>query len=187
VWGWPWRTNSLSPASSSLFSSAHFSQPQTLTSAFTLVSLSHTHTHSLTHSLTLSLVLHVLRVGMVMCVSIPSSVMAYACLRMFSPSIQQICVVQTGASAGNHRMDSSLLCFPSNQIFGRKISPFVCPHYLLSLSGSCLSAGLIFTLPALYMMGEWPSFPILPTSSIALCGGILGPNSPSPSPSSSSS
>ena len=41
-------------------------------------------------------------------------------------------------------------------------------------AGESLAAGVIFTLPALVMLGYWQSFQFLPTMAIALCGGILG-------------
>jgi putative OPT family oligopeptide transporter len=41
-------------------------------------------------------------------------------------------------------------------------------------AGESLAAGVIFTLPALVMLGYWEGFQFVPTMSIALCGGILG-------------
>jgi putative OPT family oligopeptide transporter len=41
-------------------------------------------------------------------------------------------------------------------------------------AGESLAAGVIFTLPALVMLGYWEGFEFLPTMAIALCGGILG-------------
>lgn len=41
-------------------------------------------------------------------------------------------------------------------------------------AGESLAAGVIFTLPALIMLGHWTDFEFLPTMMIALCGGILG-------------
>ena len=41
-------------------------------------------------------------------------------------------------------------------------------------AGESLAAGVIFTLPALILLGHWQGFPFLPTMAIALCGGILG-------------
>jgi putative OPT family oligopeptide transporter len=41
-------------------------------------------------------------------------------------------------------------------------------------AGESLAAGVIFTLPALVMLGYWEDFQFVPTMAIALCGGILG-------------
>lgn len=41
-------------------------------------------------------------------------------------------------------------------------------------AGESLAAGVIFTFPALVLMGYWTSFNYLETVLIALCGGILG-------------
>ena len=41
-------------------------------------------------------------------------------------------------------------------------------------AGESLAAGVIFTFPALVMLGYWQSFKFLPTMAIALVGGILG-------------
>ena len=41
-------------------------------------------------------------------------------------------------------------------------------------AGESLAAGVIFTLPALIMLGYWADFEFLPTMGISLCGGILG-------------
>ncbi len=41
-------------------------------------------------------------------------------------------------------------------------------------AGESLAAGVIFTFPALILLGHWSGFPFLPTMGIALCGGILG-------------
>ena len=41
-------------------------------------------------------------------------------------------------------------------------------------AGESLAAGVIFTLPALIMLGYWADFEFLPTMGIALCGGVLG-------------
>lgn len=41
-------------------------------------------------------------------------------------------------------------------------------------AGESLAAGVIFTLPALVLMGYWKHFPFWPVMAIALCGGILG-------------
>lgn len=41
-------------------------------------------------------------------------------------------------------------------------------------AGGALAAGVIFTLPALVILGYWEGFPFLPVAAIALCGGILG-------------
>ncbi len=41
-------------------------------------------------------------------------------------------------------------------------------------SGESAAAGLIFTLPALIVMGLWTDYEILPTMAITLIGGVLG-------------
>lgn len=41
-------------------------------------------------------------------------------------------------------------------------------------AGEALAAGVIFTLPALIMLGYWTEFEFLPTVAIALFGGFLG-------------
>ena len=41
-------------------------------------------------------------------------------------------------------------------------------------AGESLAAGVIFTLPALILLGYWTDFEFLPTMGISLCGGILG-------------
>lgn len=41
-------------------------------------------------------------------------------------------------------------------------------------AGESLAAGIIFTLPALILMGFWNTFPFWPTFLIALIGGVLG-------------
>lgn len=41
-------------------------------------------------------------------------------------------------------------------------------------AGESLAAGMIFTFPALILMGYWESFDYLETMLIALCGGVLG-------------
>ncbi|WP_047865675.1 OPT family oligopeptide transporter [Rubrobacter aplysinae] len=41
-------------------------------------------------------------------------------------------------------------------------------------AGEALAAGVIFTLPALVLLGYWQSFEFLPVAAIALCGGVLG-------------
>jgi putative OPT family oligopeptide transporter len=41
-------------------------------------------------------------------------------------------------------------------------------------AGESLAAGVIFTLPALIMLGYWEDFSFVPTAAIALCGGVLG-------------
>ncbi len=41
-------------------------------------------------------------------------------------------------------------------------------------AGESLAAGVIFTLPALILLGFWNGFPFLPTMGIAMCGGVLG-------------
>ncbi len=41
-------------------------------------------------------------------------------------------------------------------------------------AGESLAAGVIFTFPALILMGYWTEFSYLETALIALCGGVLG-------------
>lgn len=41
-------------------------------------------------------------------------------------------------------------------------------------AGESLAAGVIFTFPALVLMGHWDSFNYWETMTIALCGGVLG-------------
>ncbi len=41
-------------------------------------------------------------------------------------------------------------------------------------AGESLAAGVIFTFPALVLMGYWSEFNYLETTLIALCGGVLG-------------
>lgn len=41
-------------------------------------------------------------------------------------------------------------------------------------AGESLAAGVIFTLPALVLLGYWQEFQFLPVAAIALCGGVLG-------------
>ena len=41
-------------------------------------------------------------------------------------------------------------------------------------AGESVAAGVIFTLPALVVLGYWQGFPFLPTMAIAAAGGILG-------------
>ncbi len=41
-------------------------------------------------------------------------------------------------------------------------------------AGEALAAGVIFTLPALIMLGYWQSFAFFPTLAVAVTGGILG-------------
>ncbi len=41
-------------------------------------------------------------------------------------------------------------------------------------AGESLAAGVIFTFPALILMGYWADFDYFETAAIALCGGILG-------------
>lgn len=41
-------------------------------------------------------------------------------------------------------------------------------------AGESLAAGVIFTFPALVLMGYWEDFSYLETALIALCGGVLG-------------
>jgi len=41
-------------------------------------------------------------------------------------------------------------------------------------AGEALGAGLIFTIPALLMLGVWTEIDLLPAIVVGLCGGILG-------------
>src|SRR5213593_4979883 len=41
-------------------------------------------------------------------------------------------------------------------------------------SGEALAAGVIFTIPALLLVGHWAAFEYWPTTAIALVGGVLG-------------
>src|SRR3989441_9181269 len=41
-------------------------------------------------------------------------------------------------------------------------------------SGEALAAGVIFTIPALLLVGHWTAFEYWPTTAIALVGGVLG-------------
>ncbi|MEM6737024.1 MAG: OPT/YSL family transporter, partial [Bacteroidota bacterium] len=41
-------------------------------------------------------------------------------------------------------------------------------------AGESLAAGVIFTIPALVIMGYWQAFNYFETVTIALCGGVLG-------------
>jgi putative OPT family oligopeptide transporter len=44
----------------------------------------------------------------------------------------------------------------------------------MASAGESLAAGIIFTVPALVIVGVWKDFQFWPTTLIALCGGILG-------------
>ncbi|MBI2343351.1 MAG: oligopeptide transporter, OPT family [Deltaproteobacteria bacterium] len=44
----------------------------------------------------------------------------------------------------------------------------------IASAGESLAAGIIFTVPALVLVGAWKNFEFWPTTVIALCGGILG-------------
>lgn len=44
----------------------------------------------------------------------------------------------------------------------------------MASTGESLAAGVIFTLPALILVGAWNSFPFWSTTLIAACGGVLG-------------
>jgi putative OPT family oligopeptide transporter len=41
-------------------------------------------------------------------------------------------------------------------------------------AGESLAAGVIFTFPALIMLGYWDTFEFFPTMMLSLCGGVLG-------------
>ncbi len=40
-------------------------------------------------------------------------------------------------------------------------------------AGESLAAGVIFTFPALVMLGYWDAFEFMPTMTLALCGGVV--------------
>lgn len=44
----------------------------------------------------------------------------------------------------------------------------------IASAGESLAAGIIFTLPALVIVGAWQDFQFIPTTTIAICGGLLG-------------
>lgn len=44
----------------------------------------------------------------------------------------------------------------------------------MASAGESLAAGIIFTLPALVLVGAWQDFNFWPTTLIAICGGLLG-------------
>lgn len=44
----------------------------------------------------------------------------------------------------------------------------------MASAGESLAAGIIFTVPALLIVGAWNDFKFWPTTIIAICGGILG-------------
>lgn len=44
----------------------------------------------------------------------------------------------------------------------------------IASAGESLAAGIIFTLPALVLVGAWQNFQFWPTTLIAICGGLLG-------------
>jgi putative OPT family oligopeptide transporter len=44
----------------------------------------------------------------------------------------------------------------------------------MASAGESLAAGIIFTVPALVIVGVWKDFQFWPTTLIALCGGVLG-------------
>lgn len=44
----------------------------------------------------------------------------------------------------------------------------------IASAGEVIAAGVIFTLPALLLMGFWTRFPFLETTSIAIIGGVMG-------------
>jgi len=44
----------------------------------------------------------------------------------------------------------------------------------MASAGESLAAGIIFTVPALVIIGVWKEFQFWPTTLIALCGGLLG-------------
>ena len=44
----------------------------------------------------------------------------------------------------------------------------------MASAGETLAAGVVFTLPALVIVGAWKQFEFMPTTVIAICGGLLG-------------
>lgn len=44
----------------------------------------------------------------------------------------------------------------------------------MASAGESLAAGVIFTIPALVLVGAWQDFAFWPTTTIAVCGGLLG-------------
>ena len=44
----------------------------------------------------------------------------------------------------------------------------------MASAGESLAAGVIFTIPALVLVGAWNEFRFWPTTLIAVCGGVLG-------------
>ena len=44
----------------------------------------------------------------------------------------------------------------------------------MASAGESLAAGIIFTIPALVLVGAWNDFHFIPTTLIAICGGLLG-------------
>ncbi|MBC61967.1 MAG: oligopeptide transporter, OPT family [Zetaproteobacteria bacterium] len=44
----------------------------------------------------------------------------------------------------------------------------------MASAGESLAAGIIFTVPALVLIGSWQDFRFWPTTLIAICGGLLG-------------
>ncbi|MEE6250191.1 MAG: oligopeptide transporter, OPT family [Bdellovibrionota bacterium] len=44
----------------------------------------------------------------------------------------------------------------------------------MASAGESLAAGIIFTIPALVLVGAWNDFEFIPTTLIAICGGLLG-------------
>jgi putative OPT family oligopeptide transporter len=44
----------------------------------------------------------------------------------------------------------------------------------MASAGESLAAGSIFTIPALILVGAWNEFKFIPTTLIAICGGLLG-------------
>jgi len=44
----------------------------------------------------------------------------------------------------------------------------------IASAGESLAAGIIFTVPALVLVGAWQDFKFWPTTLIAMCGGLLG-------------
>ncbi|MFK8138711.1 MAG: OPT family oligopeptide transporter [Bdellovibrionales bacterium] len=44
----------------------------------------------------------------------------------------------------------------------------------MASAGESLAAGIIFTIPALVLVGAWTDFKFIPTTLIAICGGLLG-------------
>ena len=87
-----------------------------------------------------------LKAGMTVSASIPAAVISMALLRGLLP-----------------RLGASKATILENNIVQTMAS-----------TGESLAAGVIFTVPALVMIGEWQNFEFWPTTLIVLLGGLLG-------------